>query len=63
MSLLAAHPSIGFSASIGAAILPYINALEPIFSLIGLMIGLAIGLVTLRIKLIELRRKRKNVKK
>lgn len=46
---------VGMSASIGSAIINYLNILNPILSTITLIIGISVGICTLIIKIKEIR--------
>ena len=48
------HPIIGMISSISVA---FIDNISTIFSLIGIIIGVAVGALTLTLKIIELREK------
>tara|TARA_R100000808_G_C2107279_1_gene122490 strand:+ start:89 stop:280 length:192 start_codon:yes stop_codon:yes gene_type:complete len=50
-----AHSSVGMSASIGSAVINYLNILNPILSTITLIIGISVGICTLIIKIKEIR--------
>lgn len=48
--LLSDHPEIGILGSVGSFLLSLINNLTPVLQFIALIIGVAIGIVTLMIK-------------
>lgn len=51
--MLGDHPVLGISSSIGGSTLPFLDLLSPILSISGMIIGILIGIVTLKIKLKE----------
>lgn len=57
------HPTLGFLTSLWAFIQPFMDTLTPILQFIALVIGVGIGALTLRLKLMEYNEKRaKNIK-
>lgn len=56
-AILSQKPEIGMTASILGAVIPYIDTLSQIFQFIGLVTGVAIGVITLMIKINEWRHK------
>jgi len=52
------HPSIGAVSSIVPSVLSWLEAAEPAIRVTGLIIGVMIGIVTLMLKVNELRRSR-----
>lgn len=59
-SFLATHPFIGLGSSIGGGIMPFIVSLTPILQVAGIILGLAIGYLTLEAKLAERRERKAN---
>ena len=51
--VLGDHPVLGIRTSIGGSTLPFLDLLSPILSVAGMIIGILIGIVTLKIKLKE----------
>ncbi len=58
-NLLEKKPVIGFIGTVGGIILPYMNAITPYLQFCGLLMGLAIGFLTIREKI----KKNKKIKK
>jgi len=61
VELLTAKPSYGFMASMGGGVAGLLTALKvitPIFGFVSVLIGIAVGIVTLMIKLREWKRNR-----
>ncbi len=56
-ALLSQKPEVGITAAIMGAVMPLIDTLTPILQFIALATGVAIGLVTLAIKIKEWRHK------
>lgn len=56
-ALLSQKPEVGITASIMGAVMPLIDTFTPILQFIALATGVAIGLVTLAIKINEWRHK------
>ena len=56
-AILSQNPEIGITATITGAVISIIDTLTPILQFIALATGVAIGLVTLAIKLKEWRNK------
>ena len=51
LKVLATHPEIGFTTSLGSGIIHYLGVLNPVLSFISLTIGVIIGLMTLYSKI------------
>ncbi len=51
LNLLASHPEIGITTSVGSGVIHWLGVLNPILSFVSLAIGIAIGLMTLYSKL------------
>jgi hypothetical protein len=47
LKILATHPEIGITTSLGSGIVHWLGILNPILSFISLTIGVVIGLMTL----------------
>ena len=47
LKILATHPEIGITTSLGSGFIHWLGVLNPILSFISLGIGITIGLVTL----------------
>ena len=47
LNILATHPEIGITTSLGSGFVHWLGVLNPILSFISLAIGISIGLVTL----------------
>jgi hypothetical protein len=47
LKVLATHPEIGITTSLGSGIVHWLGVLNPILSFISLTIGVVIGLMTL----------------
>jgi len=52
------HPTLGFTFSIWAFIQPFFDFVTPILQFVALVIGVLIGGVTLRLKLMEYNEKK-----
>jgi hypothetical protein len=52
------HPTWGFVASIWAFIQPFLDVVTPLLQFAALVIGVMIGAITLRLKLMEYNEKR-----
>jgi hypothetical protein len=52
------HPTLGFATSLWAFVQPFMNTLTPILQFIALIIGLMIGAITLRLKIMEYNEKK-----
>ena len=53
LKVLAAHPEIGLTTSLGSGMVHWLGVLNPILSFISLTIGVIIGFMTLYSKLKE----------
>jgi len=51
LKVLATHPEIGITTSLGSGFIHWLGVLNPILSFISLAIGISIGIVTLYGKL------------
>ena len=51
LKILATHPEIGITTSLGSGFVHWLGVLNPILSFVSLTIGIAIGLMTLYSKL------------
>lgn len=57
------HPTLGFVTSLWAFVQPFLNTLTPILQFVALVVGLMIGCITLRLKIMEYNeRKVKHIK-
>lgn len=54
------HPTLGFVTSLWAFLQPFLDTLTPILQFIALVIGVMIGAITLRLKLMEYNEKKAN---
>jgi len=52
------HPTLGFVTSLWAFCQPFLDTLTPILQFIALVIGVMIGAITLRLKLMEYNEKK-----
>ena len=52
------HPTLGFVSSFWAFLQPFLDTLTPILQFVALVIGVMIGGITLRLKLMEYNEKR-----
>ena len=52
------HPTLGFVTSLWAFLQPFLDTLTPILQFVALVIGVMIGGVTLRLKLMEYNEKK-----
>lgn len=52
------HPTLGFVTSFWAFIQPFFDTLTPILQFVALVIGVMIGGITLRLKIMEYNEKR-----
>ena len=57
--LLQKHPEIGLSGGVGAGALYWIELAGPLLSFIGVCLGVGIAAITLHLKVIEWKEKRK----
>ena len=57
LTLLGKHPFIGGIGSVFSGFLGLIQILTPVLSFITVLLGLIIGYLTLRIKIIDLKKK------
>ena len=53
LKVLATHPEIGITTSLGSGIVHWLGILNPVLSFISLTIGVVIGLMTLYSKVKE----------
>ena len=53
------HPVVGMLFGITGSALHWVNILSPFLSFLGLIIGVGIGAITLHLKLMEWKQKRK----
>ena len=54
---LASHPMVGAGTSIGGSVMQWMEYINPLIRTTGLFVGLTIGIITLIIKIKELRGK------
>jgi hypothetical protein len=52
------HPTLGFVTSLWAFLQPFLDTLTPILQFVALVIGVMIGGITLRLKLMEYNEKK-----
>ena len=52
------HPTLGFVTSLWAFLQPFLDTLTPILQFVALVIGIGIGVLTFRLKLMEYNEKR-----
>lgn len=52
------HPTLGFVSSLWAFLQPFLDTLTPILQFIALVIGVMIGGITLRLKVMEYNEKK-----
>ena len=52
------HPTLGFVTSLWAFLQPFLDMLTPILQFVALVIGIGIGVLTFRLKLMEYNEKR-----
>jgi len=57
------HPTLGFVTSLWAFIQPFLDVVTPLFQFLALVIGVMIGAITLRLKLMEYNEKRAKINK
>lgn len=54
LEYLSSNPHIGISSSIGTSIIHWLDFVNPIISFLGMLVGLAVGVITLILKIKEL---------
>ena len=54
LEYLGNNPQVGISSSIGGSMLHWLEIVNPLISFLGMLVGLAVGIVTLTIKIKEL---------
>ena len=61
-NILQKHPEIGLSGGVGGGILFWIEIAGPVFSFIGVCLGVGIAAITLHLKMMEWKEKRNKLK-
>ena len=54
LEFLSSNPHIVISSSIGTSIIHWLDFVNPIISFLGMLVGLAVGVITLILKIKEL---------
>ncbi len=57
LDVLNKNPILGFAGSLGGAVLPFITQITPFLQFGGLLMGLAIGILTIREKIKKVNKK------
>ena len=56
LDTLNSHPSIGMACTIGTGFLHWTGAINPILSFISMLIGITVGITTLYLQIIKIRK-------
>ena len=56
VDILNSHPSIGMASTIGTGTLHWIGVINPVLSFISLCIGVTVGVITLYLQIIKIRK-------
>jgi prepilin signal peptidase PulO-like enzyme (type II secretory pathway) len=62
-SFLSEKPMVGMYSSFGGFIIPFIDAITPILQFLGVLVGLAVGIITFMVQMKNYRKPRNENKK